>query len=112
MNFRLFLGGLALVSLAACTSVPASNLPEGLANASSTSDHQRIADFYTERAAKYEADAAWHEKAAVIYYAQRPKGDPIAMRAHYLALKERLSAAAKESRELAEAHRQLAASGK
>ncbi|WP_434514484.1 hypothetical protein AB6Q56_18380 [Dechloromonas sp. ARDL1] len=112
MKFRIFLGGLALVSLAACTAVPVSNLPESIANASSASDHQRIADFYMERAAKYEADAAWHEKAASIYYAQRPKGDPVAMREHCLALKERLNAAAKESRELAEAHRQLASTTK
>lgn len=109
MHIRLFLGSLVLIGLTACTSVPpVGDMPASIANATSASDHQRIADFFTEKAAKYDAEAVWHGKAANVYYASRPKGDPIAMRAHCLSLQEQFTNAAKEARALADAHHQLA----
>lgn len=111
MRIRYLLSSLALVGLTACTSVPpVGDIPASIANYTSASDHQRIADFFTEKAAKYDAEAAWHAKAANVYYASRPKGDPIAMRAHCLSLQEQFINAAKEARALADAHRQLASS--
>lgn len=99
---------LALATLAACSSVPPTNdIPASIANASTAADHQRIADYFTQKAATYESEAAWHEKMA-ISYANRPRGDLPAMTAHCRSLRDQFANAAKEARLLADAHRQLA----
>lgn len=99
---------LALVTVAACSSVPSANeIPASIANASTPADHQRIADFFTQKAANYETEAAWHEKMA-LSYANRPKGDLPSMMAHCRSLRDQFANAAKEARQIADVHRQLA----
>lgn len=107
-KFGIWVVGLALATLAACSSVPsASDIPASITNASTPADHQRIADYFTQKAANYEREAAWHEKMAIAY-ANRPKGDLPSMIVHCRSVRDQLNNAAKESRQLADAHRQLA----
>lgn len=104
------LAGLALITLTACTSVPPiGDIPASIANATTASDHQRIADYFAQKAASYDAEAAWHERMAVTY-SNRPKTDLAAMIAHCRSLREQFVNAAKDTRALEQAHRQLAAS--
>lgn len=104
------LAGIAFLTLAACTSVPSvSEIPASIANASTAADHQRIASYFAEKAASYDAEAAWHEKMA-LSYAARPKGDLAAMQSHCRSLKEQFANAARDARTLEQAHRQLAGS--
>ena len=99
---------LSLATLAACSSVPiSSEIPASIANASTPADHQKIADYFAQKAASYESEAAQHEKMAASY-AGRPKFDLPAMAAHCRSLHDQFVNAAKEARQLAEAHRQLA----
>ncbi len=101
---------LVLATLAACSSVPSgSDIPASIANATTPADHQRIADYFNQKAAAYESEAAWHEKMA-LSYAARPKGDLAAMMAHCRSLKEQFTNAARDARTLEQAHRQLAGS--
>jgi len=107
-RFGVLIIALALVTVAACSSVPSANdIPASIANASTPADHQRIADFFTQKAANYEIEAAWHEKMA-LSYTNRPKGDLPSMIAHCRTLRDQFANAAKEARLLADAHRQLA----
>ena len=102
------LAGIAFLTLAACTSVPpVSEIPANIANATTAVDHQRIAAYFAQKAASYDAEAAWHEKMA-LSYAGRPKGDLAAMAAHCRSLREQFVNAAKDARTLEQAHRQLA----
>ncbi|TXT27528.1 MAG: hypothetical protein FD131_3737 [Rhodocyclaceae bacterium] len=104
------LAGIAFLTLTACTSVPSvSEIPASIANATTTAEHQRIAAYFAEKAASYDAEAAWHEKMA-LSYAGRPKGDLAAMMAHCRSLKEQFTNAARDARTLEQAHRQLAGS--
>ncbi len=104
------LASLALIALTACTSVPsASEIPASIANATTAADHQRIADYFAQKAASYDAEAAWHEKMALSYF-NRPKGDLPAMQSHCRQLREKFINAAIDARALEQAHLQLAAS--
>lgn len=104
------LAGIALITLAACTSIPPiSEIPESIANARTAADHQRIADYFAQKAASYDAESAWHGKMAFTY-AGRPRTDLAAMMSHCRALQEQFANAAKEARALEQAHRQLASS--
>ncbi len=60
---KLVLGllGLALSLLAACTTVP-SSVAESIASARTADDHRKIADYFAQKAAEYDAEAALHEK--------------------------------------------------
>lgn len=99
---------LIFVTLAACSSVPSANdIPASIANASTPADHQRIADYFAQKAASYESEAALHEKMATAY-AGRPKFDRPAIAAHCRSLRDQFANAAKEAHQLADAHRQLA----
>lgn len=110
MRTKSILVSLALITLAACTSVPpVSEIPANIANATTAADHQRIADYFAQKAASYDAEAAWHEKMALSYTA-RPKGDLAAMISHCRSLRDQFASAAKEARALEQAHRQLASS--
>lgn len=104
------LAGLALLVLAACSSLPppVGEIPESIANATTAADHQRIADYFAQKAASYEAEAAWHEKMARAY-ATRPKGDLPSMVNHCRSLQQQFTNAARDARALEQAHRQLAA---
>ena len=94
-RFLLILSSLAFITLSACTSAPPV--------------HQRIADYFSRKAASYDAESAMHKKMA-LSYGSRPKGDPAAMTAHCQALETQFSNAAKEARALEQSHRQLASS--
>lgn len=108
-TFASRLVGLAVLVLAACTSVPppVSEIPDSIAKATTPADHQRLADYFAQKAASYEAEAAWHEKMARAY-ATRPKGDLPSMASHCRALQGQFNNAAKDARALEQAHRQLA----
>lgn len=105
------LAGLGLLALAACTAVPppVSEMPDSIANAMTTAEHQGAADFFARKAASYEAEAVWHEKMSRAY-ATRPKGDAAAMASHCRSIQAYFNGAAKDARALEQAHRQLAAS--
>jgi len=109
-KFASIVASLALITLAACTSVPpVSEMPASIANATTAADHQKIADYFAQKAVSYDAEAAWHGKMALAY-AGRPKGDLPAMQSHCRSLQEQFANAAKEARALEQAHRQLASS--
>ncbi len=109
-KFVLGLAGLALLALAACTSVPpVADIPEAVARATTAADHQRIADYFAQKAAGYDAEARLHEKMPQSYLG-RPKYDFAAMNAHCLELQNQFKGAAREARALEKAHRDLAAS--
>jgi hypothetical protein len=104
---------LAVAALVAgCASVPtADQIPANITNARTAADHQRIADFFAQKAASYDAEADSHKKMGRSYTA-RPKGEPSSMIAHCQRLQEQFIAAAGEARELEKAHRQLANTAK
>lgn len=100
--------GFILLALGACTSIPpASEIPVSIANASTPSDHLQIAEYFSQKAASYEAEAAMHEQMARSYLG-RPKGDPASWLSHCNSLQKSFSDAAREARALERAHRQLA----
>lgn len=86
------------------------DIPANIATATSPADHQRIADYFTQKATEYDTEADWHERIAKSYIG-RPKGDPGSMTSHCRTLRAQFVAAAKEARALAEEHRQIASKG-
>lgn len=106
-KLTLGLSSLALLVLTACTAIPlTSDISDAIANAKTAADHQQIANYYSEKAASYEAEASRHEKMANSYR-DYPRGS-ISYLSHCKSLQKGLSAAAKDARALEEAHRQLA----
>ncbi len=104
------LAGMVLLILTACTTVPpASEIPANIANAKTSVDHQRIADYFAQKAASYEAEAKIHEKMPQSYQGH-PRYDFGAMSSHCRELQTQLNAAAREAKALEQAHRDLAAS--
>lgn len=102
------IAGIALITLAACSSVPPVNdLPAYIARASTAADHSRIADYFAQKSVSYENEADLHEKMALAY-ASRPKGDLPAMQAHCRSLQEQFINAARDARAIEQTHRQLA----
>lgn len=112
MRTRLILAGILLLGAAGCASVAPKpdDIPANIATATSPADHQRIADYFTKKAAEYEAEAALHDRLSRTYIS-RPKGDPGSMASHCRALREQFTAAAKGARALADEHRMTAAKG-
>ena len=110
MRTRLILSGLYLSALVGCTSMgpPPNEIPAAIATASTAADHQRIADYFSQKAADYEAEAANHEKLSRLYR-DSPRAMPGAMASHCRALRDQFQTAAREARALAEEHRQFAA---
>ncbi len=109
ITFTPLLAGVALLILAACASVPpVSDIPEAIANAKTAADHQRIADYFAQKAANYEAEAKLHEKMPQSYLG--PRYDFGLMSSHCRELQKQLNAAAQEARALEQAHRELASS--
>ncbi len=106
---RIATGLLSLLPLvlAACTIIPAPDFSAAVASASTAADHQRIADFYGQKASGHEEEASWHEKNANSYGGY-PRG-PVSFVSHCHSLQEGFTAAAKEARSLEKAHRQMAA---
>ena len=104
----LSLSSLALLFLTACTAMPlTSEISDAIAHATTAADHQQIANYFSETAAGYEAEASRHEKMANAYGGY-PRG-PISYISHCRSLQQGFSAAAKDARALEQAHRQLAA---
>jgi len=106
--------GFALLALAACSSVPpVSEIPESIANAKTAEDHQRIADYFAQKAASYEAEATLHKKMPQSYKAghpRYPKFDYASMSSHCQEIQKQLDAAAREAKALEQAHRDMGAS--
>lgn len=79
-------------------------------------DHLKLADHYTAEAAEFQKKAARHKSMAARYRAQLPgpKSVPgnLGMPRHCDNLSKALTTAAKESEQLAEAHRAMAAESK
>ena len=108
-NNKLVLGlsSLALLVLTACTSVPlSSEISKDIASATTAADHQRIANYFSQKAANYDAEASLHEKMANSYGGY-PRG-PMSYISHCRSLQRGFSAAANDARALEQAHRQLA----
>jgi UDP-3-O-[3-hydroxymyristoyl] glucosamine N-acyltransferase len=61
LTTRIFVG-IILAGLVGCTSVgpPAHDIPAAIANASGPADHQKIADYFEQKALSYDAEAAQH----------------------------------------------------
>ncbi|MFA7281230.1 MAG: hypothetical protein WC100_14175 [Sterolibacterium sp.] len=111
------LASLALMSLVACSSVPTvptvSEIPESITNAKTAADHQRIADYFAQKAASYEAEARLHEGMPQSYKAghpRYPKFDYASMSSHCQEIQKQLDAAAREAKALEQAHRDMGAS--
>lgn len=109
IGIAIILVGSLLLVTAACTSIQpqVAEIPAAIANASTAADHQRIADYFAQKAASYDAEAASHEKMGRSYFS-RPKGDAALWASHCNSLKKTFEDAAKEARALEQAHRQLA----
>jgi len=107
-KIRLVLAGLATLLLAACSSIPtATEIPASIANASTPAEHQRIADYFAQKAQAYDSEAALHRTMAVSYV-NRPKSELASMMAHCRALESQFLSAAEEVRALERVHRRLA----
>ena len=113
MKIKLTLIGILFASLLGCASVvPTMNdIPAAIATASTPAEHQRIADFYMQKAREYDATAIEHEKTARAYLSNN-KTALGAMTKHCRALRDQFSAAANEARALAQLHVQMAAGDK
>ena len=83
--------------------------PEQIAAAKTPAEHEAIAAAFDQEAAQLEAKAKEHERMALAYTSAGSKkgAQGAAMRAHCTKLVEQYSAAAKENRELAKAHRAM-----
>ncbi|MBI5920676.1 MAG: hypothetical protein HY847_03395 [Betaproteobacteria bacterium] len=108
------LAGIFLLTFTACSTVPLANeIPESIANAKTAEDHQRIADYFAQKAASYEAEAILHGKMPLSYKAghpRYPKFDYASMSAHCQEIQKQLNAAAQEAKALEQAHRDMGAS--
>lgn len=85
--------------------------PAQIAAAKTAADHEAIAKAYDDEANRLEAMAKEHEQMAQSYRAMTTgsKGaDPAAMAAHCTKLVKEYQAAAKQNKDLAAAHRQMA----
>ena len=103
--------GIILITITACTSVPPVNgIPEVIANAKTAADHQRIADYFAQKAASYEAEAKIHETMPQSYRRNTVRSETNAsMIAHCRELQKQLNAASQEAKALEQAHRELGA---
>lgn len=112
MNAKLILAGILFTGLVGCASVPPTmnDIPAVIATASTPAEHQRIADFYMQKAREYDATAILHEQTARAYMGNS-KTSLGAMTTHCRALRDQFSAAAKEARTLAQMHVKMAAGG-
>ena len=104
----IYLAGIILTTLAACSTVqPVNDIPAQIANATTPADHQRLAEYFTKKSADYEADAVLHER-MVASYTFRPKGDFGSMASHCRTLAAQFHASAREAKYLAAEHQTMA----
>jgi hypothetical protein len=114
MRAKLILSGICLSVLVGCTSMgpPPNDIPAAIATATTAADHQRIADYFSRKAAEYDAEAANHDKLSRTYR-DSPRALPGTMASHCRTLRDQFLAAALEARAIADEHRQIASrSGK
>lgn len=105
------LGGVALLILAGCTTVPpVSEIPQSIADAKTAADHLLIADYFAQKAASYEAEAKLHEKMDQSYRGRPRYASSASMSSHCRELEKQFYAAAREAKALEQAHRDLGAS--
>ena len=83
--------------------------PEKIAAAKSKADHEALANSYEQEAKALDARAADHEALAKAYAELAYLKDKPGLIAHCASLVDRYRAAARETRELARAHQELAA---
>lgn len=106
----LVITGLSLLSAApyalAQTGEEMTNL---ISTAKTPAEHTKIADYFAQKAASYEADAKVHGSMSQSYQTYS-KGQGNLMKAHCGRIKTSMSTAAKDMRELEKAHRQFATS--
>jgi hypothetical protein len=110
---RIFCAGCAAVMLSgsAWAAGDATVTPAKIEAAKTASDHEAIAAAYDQEAARLESMAKEHEAMARSYgaaMAGTKAGNPASMAAHCSKLVNAYGAAAKENRDLAAAHRQMA----
>ena len=77
MRIKLAISGMFLVGLVGCNTMvgpTANDIPASIATATTSSEHLKIADHFTRKAAEYEAAAVQHEMMARSY-TNRPKGE-------------------------------------
>jgi hypothetical protein len=110
MIIKLLMASTFAVALAGCSTMVApgpNDVPASIATASTPADHQKIAKYFTGKAAEYDAEAARHDLMARSY-TNRPKGDVGSMVSHCRNLRDQFVASAKEARALAQEHRLMA----
>jgi len=100
--------GSALLALSLYAAEPtASGIPADLANPTTAADHQRLAEYFSQKAAALESDADWHDKMPRLY-ATATKHAPGTVQ-HCRALHDKLTAEADQARAAALAHYKIAA---
>lgn len=99
----------ALVDIQAAPATPVSipGIPEAIARASTVVEHQNIAEYFSRKAADYDAEAALCEW-MLAAYATGSGAYPATFIDHCRQLRTSFSAVVLEARALAHAHRQLA----
>ncbi len=109
-NFVSIVSGLALLCTAPFAAAQTEEEIASLVSAAKTpADHTKIADYFAQKAATYEADAKLHGSMSQSYQTYS-KGQSNLMKSHCGRIKKSMSTAAKDMRELEKAHRQFATS--
>lgn len=114
MSIKLVITGMFVVGLLGCSTMAgpgALNIPAAISAATTPSDHQKIAEYYTRKAAEYQSEADQHEMLARSY-TSRPKGEFGSMISHCRNLRDQFISAANTARAMAQEHRQMATGGK
>ena len=89
--------------------VQEANLEQMIANAKTPADHEAIAKYYDQQAAKANEQVQWHQKLLKAYMAN-PRFSTMQM--HCSRLVDFYKNEAKEDRKLAQEHREMATSAK
>lgn len=113
MRAKLAIAGVFFTGLVGCNTMvgpTANDIPASIATATTPGDHQKIADYFTQKAVEYDAEAAQHDRMARSY-TNRPKGEFGSMISHCRSLRDQFVSAAKTARTMAQEHRQMAAKG-
>lgn len=113
MRAKLAIAGMFFIGLVGCNTMvgpTADDIPASIATAKTPGDHEKIADYFIQKAVEYDAEAARHELMARSY-TNRPKGEFGSMISHCRTLRDQFVSAAKMARTIAQEHRLIAAKG-
>ncbi|RJG11769.1 hypothetical protein [Massilia cavernae] len=113
MRVKLAIAGILFIGLVGCNTMvgpTANDIPASIASATTPGDHQKIAEYFAQKAVEYDAEAAQHDQMARAY-TNRPKGEFGAMISHCRNLRDQFVSAAKTARTMAQEHRLMAAKG-